>query len=120
MLRITTPSPSSRPSTSLGSTRESTQPSTCRVSLVGNARPANAPVAANAALRRTSSSEEMAMSAVVPVPPRLSLHLGVSGRDACGYLASGQLSYDRGECVCEVGAEDEVREAHLLPPALDF
>src|SRR4029453_18190875 len=62
MLRITTPSPSSRPSTSLGSTRESTQPSTCRVSLVGKGRPANAPVAANAALRRTSSSEEMVMS----------------------------------------------------------
>src|SRR5215475_8274301 len=62
MLRITTPSPSSRPSTSLGSTRESTQPSTCRVSLVGKGRPANAPVAANAALRRTSSPEEMITS----------------------------------------------------------
>jgi len=32
------------------------------VSLVGKGRPANAPVAANAALRRTSSSEEMIMS----------------------------------------------------------
>ena len=31
------------------------------MSLVGKGRPANAPVAANAALRRTSSSEEMAM-----------------------------------------------------------
>src|SRR5215813_12739598 len=62
MLRITTPSPSSRPSTSLGSTRESTQPSTCRVSLVGKGRPANAPVAANAALRRTRSSEEIITS----------------------------------------------------------
>src|SRR5262249_9201625 len=38
------------------------QPSTCRVSLVGKGRPTNAPVAANAALRRTSSSEEMLMS----------------------------------------------------------
>src|SRR5215813_9035639 len=62
MLRITTLSPSSRPSTSLGSTRESTQPSTCRVSLVGKGRPANAPVAANAALRPTSSLEEMTTS----------------------------------------------------------
>src|SRR5215813_13147281 len=68
MLRITTPSPSSRPSTSLGSTRESTQPSTCRVSLVGKGRPANAPVAANAALRRTSSPEEMTMSGAYPSP----------------------------------------------------
>src|SRR6516225_5752576 len=62
MLRITTASPSSRPRTSPGSTRESTQPSTCRVSLVGKGRPTNAPVAANAALRRTRSSEEMIMS----------------------------------------------------------
>src|SRR5215469_16200827 len=69
MLRITTASPSSRPSTSLGSTRESTQPSTCRVSLAGKARPANAPVAANAALRRTSSPDEMAMSGSLGVQP---------------------------------------------------
>src|ERR1700733_3913396 len=69
MLRITTPSPSSRPSTSPGSTRESTQPSTCKVSLVGNGSPANAPVAANAALRRTSSSEEMIMSGSLGVQP---------------------------------------------------
>src|SRR6266487_3062254 len=76
LLRIATPSPSSSPSTSLGSTRESTQPSTCRVSLVGKGRPANAPVAANAALRRTSSSEEMIMASEHSVAARSSLHPG--------------------------------------------
>src|SRR5215471_8229550 len=45
---------------------------------------------------------------------------GVSGRDAPRYLMSGQLSYDRSERVCEVGAEDEVGEADLLPSTLDF
>jgi hypothetical protein len=35
-------------------------------------------------------------------------------------LASGQLGDDRGECVCEVGAEDEVGETDLFPAALDF
>jgi hypothetical protein len=33
---------------------------------------------------------------------------------------SGQLSYDWGERVGEVGAEDEVGEADLLPPSLDL
>jgi hypothetical protein len=35
-------------------------------------------------------------------------------------LLSGQLSYDRSEHVGEVGAEDEVGEADLLPSPLDF
>src|SRR5262249_9433181 len=78
MLRITTPSPSLRPSTSPGSTRESTQPSTCRVSLVGKERPANVPVAANVALRRTSSSELIAMR----IPPY---------RRSGGVTGAGQL-----------------------------
>ena len=33
---------------------------------------------------------------------------------------SGQLSYNRSERVGEVGAEDEVGEAGLLPSPLDF
>jgi hypothetical protein len=33
---------------------------------------------------------------------------------------SGQLSYDRSERVGEVGAEDEIGEADLLPSPLDF
>jgi len=32
----------------------------------------------------------------------------------------GQLSYDRGERVGEVGAEDEIGEANLLSSSLDF
>ena len=33
---------------------------------------------------------------------------------------SGQFGYDRGERVGEVGADDEVGEADLLPSPLDF
>src|SRR5215472_9841835 len=44
----------------------------------------------------------------------------VSGRDTPRYLMSGQLSYDWSERVCEVGAENEVGEADLLPSTLDF
>lgn len=35
-------------------------------------------------------------------------------------LMSSQLGYDRSERVGEVGAEDEVGEADLLPSPLDF
>src|SRR5215469_17843561 len=48
------------------------------------------------------------------------LSFWVSGRDAPCYLMSGQLSDDRSERVGEVGAEDEIGEADLLPSALDF
>ena len=35
-------------------------------------------------------------------------------------LVAGQLGYDRSEHVCEVGAEDEIGEADLLPSPLDL
>lgn len=54
-LRMTTASPSLSPSTSLGSTRESTHPITRSAGLVGKGRPLNAPLAANVAFRWTSS-----------------------------------------------------------------
>jgi hypothetical protein len=55
MLRMTTASPRWSPSTSAGSTRESTQPITRRAGLVGKGRPWNAPAAANASFRWMSS-----------------------------------------------------------------
>src|SRR6202008_4898900 len=61
-LRMTTASPRLSPSTSLGSTRESTHPITRSAGFVGKGRPLNAPLAANVAFRWTSSGGWMVIS----------------------------------------------------------
>ena len=52
---------------------------------------------------------------IISVAIALALTIG----SAAG-LTSRQLSYDRSKRVGEVGAEDEIGEADLLPSALDF
>ena len=56
----------------------------------------------------------------VPVAELLVMAAGPSRLAGPPGLVSGQLSHDRGERVGEVGAEDEIGEAHLLPSPPDF
>jgi hypothetical protein len=77
---------------------------------------ADAPWSLRAGLAE-QSSEDVLFNRGLGADVLLPVHLPVGWPVG---LMSGQLSYDRSERVGEVGAEDEVGEADLLPSPLDL
>lgn len=69
--------------------------------------------------RRDSAGDLVVPSGWFGPTSGLRMPLERSGSWPAG-LMSGQLSYDRSERVGQVGAEDEVGEADLLPSPLDL